>query len=378
MATSHEKPIPSCLGGNFKSRLDVLRSTLSIELPRKAVADIILIVEGRWHFHGLFLSPCFMNLHSRLKLGDDLSAPLGKEAARNKPRLRECNFHIGYLVDGIAHAREKLHNLIVLIGARQLALGREMGGVLLSVLALESEGKPLIFLNKEKASMDLPDGCGTGKEALPRLVETAEKGHALTERRGHVLGKEMVALHSVHTKAAKMPFRIGVAETVSIGKRSSASHHDAVAPNVLDHAHFLTFALGGIESCHIACPAMKEILCETSGKTSGRVGVEREGLMTERGSLILGTTTENGIEPTTIESGDILHIGHILEPPLYLEGTNSRIHHLLQGGTAVHVTERKKVALLLDDVPLCIFQREGKAAELCTLASVGRASETVL
>ena len=75
----------------------------------------------------------------------------------------------------------------------------------------------------------------------------------------------------------------------------------------------------------------------------GTVEIGREGI----GANALGTaailvrmTTDEGIELLTIGSGDILHIGEILQTALNLKGRGACLYQFLQMSDAVHVFQR--------------------------------------
>ena len=79
-----------------------------------------------------------------------------------------------------------------------------------------------------------------------------------------------------------------------------------------------------------------------------------------------------------IRGRHVLDVAYILQPSLYLEASDTCIHHRFEVAEAIHVAKREQV-LVLDKRPtFSIFEREGQSAELGALATIGRTAETVL
>ena len=100
---------------------------------------------------------------------------------------------------------------------------------------------------------------------------------------------------------------------------------------------------------------------------------------------VFGSAEEDFVELLPIVGHDVLHVSRVLQPALYLQAAGPGIEQGFQVAGAVHIPKRQQMflfqqhafLLLLAPHPLPLYQVERQAAELGTLAAVGRTPETV-
>ena len=191
--------------------------------------------------------------------------------------------------------------------------------------------------------------------------------------------EETVALSTIYTEPFQLVVGIDEAETVAIGKRSGASHIERVAANLLDGAYKFAHSLGCIRRKDVSLPTIQEIAGETPIEGLLQIGLETVSHPTLRGSAIsLRMLGNDGIEALAIGRNDILDVGNVLQSALNLERTGTCLHQFLQMLQLAHVLQRQQVTLVFQFASVGIKQIELHAAELRTLATIGRTLEAIL
>ena len=82
---------------------------------------------------------------------------------------------------------------------------------------------------------------------------------------------------------------------------------------------------------------MQEVVGKAAREGSCGVGAEREVFHAVGGACIFLPDGKYLVEPLPVVCRDVLHVGHVLQPPLYLEARYACVHHLLKAVAAVHV-----------------------------------------
>ena len=143
-------------------------------------------------------------------------------------------------------------------------------------------------------------------------------------------------------------------------------------------SHLLSDGLGGVERADIVLPSMQEIVGKPSVERFCGVGGEGKPNVAFAGADVFRTAGKDGVEPLTVVGGDVLDVRDVFETALNLERADAGVEHLLEMVAAVHVAQREQVTIADERVAVGILKGEGQAAELGTLAAVGRAAEAVL
>ena len=124
---------------------------------------------------------------------------------------------------------------------------------------------------------------------------------------------------------------------------------------------------------------MQEIGGKAAIERLAKIGGQRAGYSPAGGTTVLvGMTPYERIEALAIGRHHVLDVAHILQPAFYLERGGTCSNQFFQMVRQVQVLQRQQVTLVLQLTAVGIDEVELHAAELGTLATVGRATETVL
>ena len=101
--------------------------------------------------------------------------------------------------------------------------------------------------------------------------------------------------------------------------------------------------------------------------------------MAPRGSAVLvGVAADDGIQALAVGGHDISDVRLILQSALNLQRRGTSFYQLFQVVYLAEVFQRQQVALVFPFTALAVNQIELHAAELCTLAAIGRTAEAIL
>ena len=230
----------------------------------------------------------------------------------------------------------------------------------------------------------------------------AVERHPRAQSIGHFQRKKTVSLRPIHPKSNQIipfyspftsfpfpfiPFK--KTHSVPIRKRRRTCHRQRIAPNLLHFAHVFAESLRRVERNDVRLPtlqnalfvacAMQEIVRETSVERFFQVGREKVVHAPARSPLeIVGTLPTKRVEPLTIGRHDIFHITDILQPTLNLERNSTDIGQCLQIVDSAEVFQRQKMPLIPDFTPVGIDKVVFHPTHLRTLATIRRATETML
>ena len=185
--------------------------------------------------------------------------------------------------------------------------------------------------------------------------------------------------YPVHAEPLKLGRLTEETEAVAVGKAGGASHGKRVAPHILDRSHELAEGFGRVERRDVGATAIGKVGGVAAIEGLLEIGGESIGATPQRGTTVqVGMATDNLVEALAVGGGDVLDVCHVLQAPLYLERRGASLSQCLEVVNLTEVLERQQVAVVLDDTPVAVDEVELHAADLCTLAAIGGATEAVL
>ena len=119
-------------------------------------------------------------------------------------------------------------------------------------------------------------------------------------------------------------------DAVAGGKRDLSAHPEPLPTRRDNRPDRLAERLGRIERSDPGRRSVQEIMRRAAREALGGIGLEIERDAPLRGPFQIRPPEEYFIQPATVPSHDVAHIGHILQPSLDLEGADSGVDHLLE------------------------------------------------
>ena len=192
--------------------------------------------------------------------------------------------------------------------------------------------------------------------------------------------EEAVALDTIDSKAVEMPLAVEEAEAVAIVEGNVPISNEAVGED-LDHlshglADTLRCASKDVRSLRLPSRLlMEKIMSEAAIETLVYIGLKGKMHLSAAGSPETATAfSDKMVEGLRIGSGDVLDIGHVLEPALYLEGPRSGFDEFAEGVYVAEILEGEQVLLAKESGAISRLQVKGQATNLCAFTAVGTAS----